>query len=201
MAFSFVKAFLSSFQPPSRKQGGALADYIKELPAPEILAAAELLPEDAWLLSDEEKGNILRERAAEMGIPVDESKLPPGTTIHEITPEPVDLREGFLKYGQWLFATRSHHVGAMKYDGPTETLEVIYDRGDHWAYDPIDLTLAEKFATELLDGSPGTAVWDYLRWRPSEGAPDMRSHRQHINARLIAGPGPDADQRPRRDNY
>jgi len=202
MAFSFLKSFLSAFQSPSKKQGESLTEYLAMLPeSVTAQAAAELLPEDAWLMSEEEKQQAIRDRVVEMGIPVDESQLPPGTTIHEIPNEPIDPREGFLHHGQWLFATRSHHVGAMRYDEENQSLTVVYDRGDTWSYDPIDMNLAEKFAMELIDGSPGTAVWDYLRWRPREGAPDMFSHREWINARKIAGAGPDADQRPRLESY
>lgn len=176
MAFSFVKAFLSAFRPLLGEQARRMEDYRQRAEREkEIIEQKEREREvDEFLLSEWEK-EARREREKERpDIPV---------------AQPVTLEEGFLEAGQWLFAVQSHHVNAMKYDPENKLLTVSYKRGDVWEYDPISLTLAEKFAKDLQSGSPGTDVWSFLRWRPSEGAPNMRSHRPWINARQIAGAG------------
>lgn len=175
MAFSFVKAFLSAFKPESAKQGPSLVEYLKQLPEP-IEAEARQEAENDFLLSEWEKEDRRRERGE-------------GQEATEL--KPVSHEEAFLEGGAWVFATRSHHVSAMKYDADAGTLTVQYIRGDTWNYNPISTTLARKFFNDLIDGSPGTDVWSYLRWRPSEGAPDMRAHRPWINAVQVAGPAPD----------
>lgn len=178
MAFSFAKAFLQAFLPPSAKQGPGLTEYYQQLPE-QTPAEAQQEAENDFLLSEWEKEDRRREREEKQEIP---------------EALPVSQEEGFLEGGQWVFASRSSHVNAGKYDAAgakydrlSETLTIQYHRGDTWEYDPISPVLASKLFRELIDGSPGTFVWDHLRWRPSEGAPDMRSHRPWINARKIAG--------------
>lgn len=180
MAFSFVSAFLESFL-PSKKQGPGLTEYLRELPEPvpgevSALGMEEPSLEDAWLLSDEER----RERE--------------NTIEREQDRQNLSAEELFLRYDEWLFASRSHHVNAMRYDAEQERLVVQYDRGDTWSYDPINLALARKFALDLLGGSPGTDVWDYLRQRGTQ-----HDHMPGINAVQLSGPGPEPHRRPRRE--
>lgn len=175
MAFSFLEAFLSAFKPESAKQGPGLAEYLKRLPGP-TEAEVRQEEENDFLLSEWEKEDRRRAREQKQEIPEAKS---------------VSQEEAFLEGGAWVFATRSAHVSAMKYDADANMLTVQYKRGDTWNYDPISPTLASKFFKDFIDGSPGTDVWSYLRWRPSEGAPDMFSHRPWINAVQIAGPAPD----------
>lgn len=172
MAFSFVKAFLAAFKPASAKAGPALEEYYQQLPEP-TPAQVQQEAENDFLLSEWEKEERREQQRA-----IPEAR-------------PVSPEEAFLEGGQWAFASRSAHVNAAKYDSETRTITISYKRGDVWRYDPVSPTLAAKFYKDLLDGSPGTDVWDHLRWRPSEGAPDMRSHRAWINAVQIAGPAPD----------
>lgn len=175
MAFSFLKTFLSAFRPASVKQGPGLAGYYKQVSEKKFADEEREIVDEAadFQLSEWEKEERRWEEERRREIP---------------EAHPVSLEEGFLEAGEWIFAVKSHHVNAMKWDKETDTLTVQYQRGDTWEYDPVSLVLAQKFVTDLLTGSPGTDVWDYLRVR---GAGNEHEHQ--LNAKMIAGPseGPD----------
>ena len=177
MAFSFLKTFLSAFRPASQKQGPGLAEYYKRVSEAGFAEAERDVVDLAadFQLSEWEKEDRRweEERRREMEIP---------------EAQPVSLEEGFLEAGEWIFAVKSHHVNAMKWDSEEEKLTVQFQRGDTWEYDPVPLVLAKKFVTELLTGSPGTAVWDYLRVRGEGG-----QHEHQLNAKMIVGPSEGSD--------
>lgn len=166
MAFSYLRSFLDAVSGKAEQQRRVQSGEAAALAAEnELGGLPEVSPDEAAFLDIDDP---FREAVVE-------------STRNEQA-QPADLREGFLKYGRWLFATRSHHVNACQYSERLKQLIVSYQRGDQWRYTPIDPVLAAKFADDLLGGSPGTDVWDYLRLRPSEGAKTMREHRPGITA-------------------
>lgn len=183
MAFSFLRTLLNLVTPrpditvPEDAQEKLSEDWWQkledagwkkpvELPPEQPLPSGlpEVTPEEErWLYSDEE----FREKVEQ--------------SSREFPPQPKDPKEAFLYFGRWLFAAKSAHVAACRYDREAQTLFVSYSTtGDVWAYDPVSPILAEKFAEDLLGGSPGTDVWDHLRQRGTQ-----RSHRPGLNARKL----------------
>ena len=96
--------------------------------------------------------------------------MPRGTGGGTLDPSEV---ADFLAH-QWVAVSSSNHVRA-RWDEEARTLEIQYDDGSTWAYDPVSRDEATDY---LLAPSKGTWMWDHVRVRGSK-------HAHQKNARQI----------------